>query len=128
SAHFDSKFVPLEGEWICTWRCARHLWPDAPSHSNQTLRYWIKHLDFYANMEGRAMPPHKALPDAWVTAHVLMEMLKVKTVEELVALTKAPILLKTVHFGKHRGEEWAKVPRDYLAWVCRTQDMDADVR
>ena len=26
--------------WICTYKCALRLWQDAPSHSNQGLRYW----------------------------------------------------------------------------------------
>lgn len=126
-AAFDSKFVPIEREWICTNRCAKHIWPDAPGHSNQVLRYWIPSLNFYANLEGRCMPPHRALPDAWVTAHVLIEMLKTHSVEDLVRLTKTPILLKKVGFGMHFGKEWKDVPRDYLSWVLRKTDFDPDV-
>ena len=44
NAGFDSAFlkpaVPAwTAPWTCTLRIARHLWPDAPSHGNQALRY-----------------------------------------------------------------------------------------
>lgn len=127
-AAFDSTHIVLPSEeWICTHRCAKHLWSDAPSHSNQSLRYWLPELDFYANMEGRAMPPHRALPDAWVTAHILLVMLRDHNIGDLLQLTKAPILLKKCGFGKHRGEDWERVPRDYLNWILRQRDFDPDV-
>ena len=119
-AAFDSLFVKIPGDWICTNRCAKHLWPNAPGHSNQVLRYWIKDLDYYANMTGMAMPPHRALPDAWVTAHLVIRMLQEgNTVEDLLRLTKTPILLKTCRFGKHANTDWKDVPRDYLIWILK---------
>ncbi|HEY0311200.1 MAG TPA: 3'-5' exonuclease, partial [Allosphingosinicella sp.] len=27
---------------ICTYKCAMRVWPDAPAHNNQALRYWLK--------------------------------------------------------------------------------------
>ena len=131
NAEFDSGFLPpvKEKPWICTWRCARHLYPDSPSHSNQVLRYYLKLNDkIQSDKDGRKimkLPPHRALPDAWVTAHILNVMLETKTPQELVELTKQPILLKMCNFGKHRGTEWEKVPKDYLAWILR-QNFDAD--
>lgn len=127
NAEFDSKFLPyFKNPWVCTYRCARHIWPDAPGYSNQTLRYWLKGLD--EECSAFAMPPHRARPDSWVTAHILLRLLREKKLEELVKLTSEPILLKTVTFGKHRGELWSKVPVDYLAWIKRQPDMDSDVR
>lgn len=117
NAGFDSKFLPtIRGPWICTWRCAKHIWPDAPSFSNQTLRYY---LELFREPEELAFPPHRAAADAWVTAHILKRMLEKHTPEELLALTEKPILLKTVGFGKHRGEAWEDVPRDYLGWILK---------
>ena len=29
-----------QARWICTYKCALRLWPEAPTHSNQGLRYW----------------------------------------------------------------------------------------
>lgn len=130
NAAFDQQFIQQLDEimgsapWICTWRCAMHIWPDAPSHSNQVLRYW---LDLQV-----ALPPdlypHRALYDTLVTEAILRRMLETHTLEELLHLTTQPVLLETCRFGKHRGTPWREVPRDYLQWVLRQGDMDADVR
>jgi exodeoxyribonuclease X len=124
NSEFDSKFIPIVGDWICTWRCANHIWPDSPSYGNQTLRYWLK---LFKEPEARGFPAHRAGADAWVTAHVLLRMLEERTVAELVALTKAPILLRKVYFGKHVGQLWSEVPRDYLRWILSKSDFDRDV-
>ena len=129
NAAFDSKFLPeLQAPWLCTYRASMHLWPTAPKHSNQTLRYWLgveppPHL-----LEGLA--PHRALYDAAVTAAVLLRMLEQHPAEELVRLSGEPILLDTVRFGKHRGDKWAELPRSYLQWMRDKSDMcreDRDV-
>jgi exodeoxyribonuclease X len=129
NAEFDIRMlrqsgVPdsiLSAPKICTWRCALHLCPDAPSHSNQVLRYYLG-----VEVPPIDGPPHRALPDAIVTASVLLWMLdQGKTPAELVALTAAPALLNTLRFGKHRGQRWADVESDYLRWILR-QDFGAD--
>ena len=40
-AAFDRAFTRSRRPWICTFRLARHLWPEAPSHANQVLRYYL---------------------------------------------------------------------------------------
>lgn len=125
NAEFDSRFIklPASGNWVCTWRCAKHLYPNLTSYSNQALRYA---LNLFKEPEAKAMPPHRARADVWISAHLALRMLADKTVKELSRLTSEPILLKTVGFGKHRGEEWSKVPRDYLRWIMRSE-FDKDV-
>lgn len=130
NAEFDKGMVGAiykklkEKPWICTWRCAMHLWPDAPSHSNQALRYWL-HL---SPVVPEGLYPHRALYDTIVTRALLDKMLETHTLEQLIELTNTPVLIKTVRFGKHRGMLWEDVPRDYLSWVARQSDMDEDVR
>lgn len=124
NAAFDSKFLPAYGpDWICTYRCARHLWPDFAKHGNQFLRY---ELGLLKEPDEFAMPPHRARPDAYVTAHLLMKMLETHTAEQLLELTKAPILIKVCGFGKHFGQEWKDVPKDYLNWILRGKESDWD--
>lgn len=121
---FDSGFVPLEKPWICTWRCSRQIWPDAPGHSNQALRYYLGLNDKLYSSVGRAImkaPPHRALPDAWVTAHILQLMLETYTPDDLVTMTSQPILMKKIVFGQYRGKEWTEVPKDYLRWIIRQE-------
>ncbi|MGA0601517.1 exonuclease domain-containing protein [Caulobacter sp. KR2-114] len=58
--------------WLCTVKAARELWPGAPGYGNQVLRYWRRlELD-----PALAMPAHRAAPDAWVTAHILIDLLQ----------------------------------------------------
>ena len=110
--------------WICTWKCALRLWPEAPSHSNGALRYWRGHK---LNRE-IADKSHRAFPDAYVTAHHLLDMLNGgATVDQLIAISAAPALLPRVNFGKHRGAAWSAVPSDYIDWVLRQNDMDENV-
>lgn len=130
NAAFDMSFMP---EWIqtkdsvCTWRCAMHLYPDAESHSNQSLRYEL-------GLDVSDLPPeaggmaHRALYDAWVTSKLYERIVadSGKTTEELIELTRAPVLQKKVRFGKHANELWSEVPKSYLRWIL-SQDFDRDV-
>ena len=127
NCEFEQQFItPTASDtlpWICTFKSALRVWPQAPRHTNQVLRYWLG-LDLDAAL---AMPPHRAGPDAWVTAQVLAELLKAATVEQMIAWTKEPRLLPNIPFGKHRGVVWADAPLDYLQWMVRQSDMDGDV-
>lgn len=128
NAEFDRSFLPeaiQKKQWICTWRCALHLWPDAPTHSNQGLRYYLK-LQVGDMPAEAGITPHRALYDAWVTAKLLELMLESKSVEELLKLTVTPVLLSRVTFGKHKGANWDRVPKDYLRWILKQDNMDKD--
>ena len=120
---FDSAFlqpaIPAwTSPWICTLRVAKHLWPDATSHSNQALRYRLA-----LNVPGNH-PPHRAMGDALATAALLVrETETAGSVDRLLELTRRPALLRRVPFGKHRGRLWSEVPPDYLDWATR-QDWD----
>jgi len=136
NARFDAAFWtgvdPEADGWLCTYRLASHVWPDAPGHSNQVLRYW---LDLDEHMDAAlTMPPHRALPDTYVTAHLLRAILEataetIDSVEGLHSLCWSPILQSTCRFGKHRGTPWSEVPKDYLRWMVRqgADQWDADV-
>lgn len=115
---FERKFLGSDvtgaSRWICTYKVAMHVWPDA--------RYW-RGLAFDPVL---AMPPHRAGPDSWVTAHLLLELLRFTTVEQMIAWSDQPRPLPKLPFGKHRGTTWSEVPADYLQWML-SQDMDTDV-
>lgn len=123
---FDVGFLPelRERPLICTYRCALHVWPDAPSHKNTALMYWLGTKPDPRLTVGLAA--HRALFDAAVTTSLLEHMLKSHTLDDLVALTQKPVLLTTVRFGKHKGEKWADVPRDYAQWALYRSDMAAE--
>lgn len=130
-AEFDVRMLVQSGvprtllpeRVICTWRCSMHLWPQAPKHSNQTLRYYLG-VEPLKKVKG---PPHRALPDALVTASLLLAALREKTPEQLVELTTMPVMLHTVRFGKYRGQLWETLDDGYLHWIL-SKDFDADAK
>lgn len=118
-ANLDGKHP----HWICTVKTAARLYPEAESHSNQAMRYRLG-LDL---PEELAMPPHRAGPDAFVTAHILGRFLADGVrVAHMVHWTLEPRWMPTIRFGKHKGAAWADLPLDYLQWMDEATDMDAD--
>lgn len=126
SCAFERQFVTeaTTGQipWICTYKVAMHVWPDAPRHSNQVLRYW-RNLSLDSAL---AMPPHRAGPDAWVTAHILADLAQFASFEQMIAWTNEPRPMSSIPIGKHRGAPWSQVPIDYLEWMLGQTDMDQD--
>lgn len=102
--------------WICTYKCALRLWPEAPTHSNQGLRYFRRPegLD-----RATSLPAHRAGPDAYVTAHLLRDMLALATLEKLLAWSAEPALLPRVPFGPHRGRSWRDLDEAALDRIIR---------
>ncbi len=122
-AFFDGGPTP----WICTYKIALRLWPDAPAHGNQVLRYRLGLDDLDPD---RAMPPHRAGPDAYVAAHILARALHEgrASIDDMARWSSGPPLLPRIMFGKHRGARWQDVPPDYLAWIADKSDLDADIK
>lgn len=126
---FEAKFLGDHGlPAICTLKAALRVWPDAPAHSNGVLRYWLEDQGLLALDHDKAMPPHRAGPDAYVTAHILKALLRVATGREMVAWTREPRLLPTCPLGKFRGKPWPEVEDGFLGWMLRQPDMEADLK
>ena len=126
NAKFEQAFFGGgQHRWICSLICAKHVWPEAPRHSNQVLRYWLGGLNDNLDQD-LAMPPHRAGPDSYVTAHIIGQLLECKSAARLVELTLTPVLLHQVTFGKHRGKQWKDLPSDYLWWIANKSDLGAD--
>jgi exodeoxyribonuclease X len=113
-----------EVKWICTHKVAVRVWPDAPRHSNNVLRYWLG-LDLDPDL---ATPSHRAGPDAYVTAHLLRAILLSGkcTLDEMVRWSSGPALLPRLNFGKHKGVLFKDAPRDYLEWIAHKSDLGKD--
>lgn len=109
--------------WIDTYRCALRQWPDAPSHKNEVLKYWLGLGD-----RGRAFnhAAHSALHDCTTTALILGELLKHQTIETLLEWSAGPKMFSKIPFGKHAGKKWEDIDTGYLQWMCKQADMDAD--
>lgn len=122
---FEEQWIEWDLPWVCTYKCALRAWPDAPSHSNQALKYYLGPLQ-----DGPwAFPPHRALPDAKVTALTFARLLELYELSDLIQWTKEPRLVSKMGFGKHRGTLLKDIPLDYLQWVrdpskCEAADED----
>lgn len=124
-AAFEQRFCTpkLTGgaPWICTWKCALRLWPQLQGFSNQMLRY-------QRNPEGLVrelgLPAHRALPDAYVTAHHLRDMLNEASLEQLLAWSAEPGLLPRVPTGPERGKTWDRLPGETLRALAKERDIN----
>lgn len=129
NSRFEQSFLTTEmgftKPWICTYKSALRLWPEAPGHKNQVLRYWFRTPEMLNREIGL---PHRALPDCIVTAYILAEILKKEpSVEQLVEWSAQPGLLVKVGFGKHFGERWSEVEKSYLRWILSNGTFEEDV-
>ncbi len=129
NAPFDRSFlaaVPHDRPWPDTLQLARRLWPDAPGHSNQVLRYWL-------GLDMTAPDPHNAREDARVTAAILARAFTAlpaaagSTPATLLAWLATLQPATVMPFGRHKGTPLAEVPADYRRWLLG-QDLDPDLR
>lgn len=121
NASFDRRVLPeMGGEWLCTLRMARKLWP-GQKYSNQALRHSLKlEVDTPPDLHA-----HRALYDCYVTAALLLRIMNQSgwDLPEMLALSqpaKAETDNETFAFGKYRGQQVAVIARKdpgYLRWM-----------
>lgn len=130
--------------WVCTYKVALVMYPDAPSHSNEGLRYFLRVGD-----RGRSsgMASHSALHDAQITALLFEHMLaeqrarmeesaefraasvsREDVIEWMLQVSREPAKLPTCPIGKERGKKWADVDAGFMSWCLRQPDMREDVK
>jgi exodeoxyribonuclease X len=109
--------------WICTWKCSLRVWPDLTRFSNQMLRYQRRPEGLVHEL---GLPAHRAMPDAYVTAHHLRDLLNTVSIEKLLQWSTEPGLLPRVPSGPDRGKSWDRLGADALQDYLR--DRDADIR
>lgn len=127
--HERHYFGGGEIPWGCTYKSALRIWPDAPGHKLQELRYFLKLDDAEDFDPAFAEPAHRAGADAYVCAHLLRCILKEITIEQLVRWSSGPALLYMCWLKKHKGTPWKDVPKDYLSWIVDKSDItDRDIR
>ncbi len=135
NAKYDRDMMIKEGitaEWyIDTLKVAKHIFPDMDSFALQFLRY-----SFDIEIEAVA---HDAKGDVMVLERLFYIMLeKMMTdmnitedaaIDQMIAWTKEPILVKYFMFGKHKNkslEEVAKEDRGYLQWLLNEKEKAGD--
>lgn len=125
NALFDIGVLNREGifpdTYIDTKRVAIHLFPSAPNYKLQVLRYWFK-----IKMESAA---HSADGDVRVLEAVFEKLLEKMRetndhdpIGEMLALTKTPVLMTTMPFGKYSGKLFSDIHREdrsYFSWLSK---------
>lgn len=126
---FETKFFVSPAHIICTYKAALRVWPDAPGHSNGTLRYWLEDQGKISPDHVATQPSHRAGPDAYVTAHVLLALFDTgATGRDMIAWTREPPVLPTCPLGKFRGKPWSEVEAGFLGWMLRQPTMEDDLK
>ena len=114
---------------ICTLALARLVWPDAEAHNISALIYMIsKGSDKARQMLKGA---HRADADIILTANILMHIihrLNIQSIEELYAVSEDARIPRTITFGKHKGTAIAELPKDYIQWLMRQDELDPYLR
>lgn len=134
-ASFDRSRLKLPGRWLCTYKLALRAFPQVRAHGLQSLVKYVP-LDLADVAERlRDSHPHRALFDALCTAVLLRRiatelMPRCADVADFVAraerVSAEPALLARLRFGRHKHVPLAEVPLDYLEWLVREPEMDAD--
>ena len=114
---------------ICTLALARKVWPDAEAHNISALIYMItKGSEKAREMIRKA---HRADMDIILTANILMHIvhhLKINSIEELYSASEDARIPRSINFGKHKGTAIADLPKDYMQWLLRQDDLDPYLR
>lgn len=117
-----------EVKLICTLALARKLWPKLDSHKQGALIYYLERERAQDLLQGT----HRALNDCLVNLvilnHILANLPKVETWEQLWQASEAARIPEILTFGKHKGERYDKVPRQYLKWIIDKSDLDKYVK
>jgi len=130
NADYEMRFFNPPGSiWIDTWKVALRLFTEknCERHTNQYLRYF---LGIALPHEERSHPPHRAGPDAYVTAHLLAHMVNLgkATLVEMAEWSEQYAVFPFVPFGGHFGKPWLEVPTGYLEWMTKQADMSEDFK
>lgn len=132
--HEQGFFGGGDKKWFCTYKIALRLWPEAPGHKLNELRYFLEIDDNDDFVQAFVKAPHRAPDDSYICAHLLRrELQEAKTqnidIDRLVRWSKGAALLYMCFLKKHKNTPWSQVPADYLRWILEKSDItDRDIR
>lgn len=135
NAPFDAEILRREGlepnQIIDTLKVAQNLF-DLTMYKLQFLRYNF-------GLEITQVRAHDAEGDVEVLealfnylfhymARQKPELDESEIIGTMVKWTAEPLLLRRMGFGKHKGKEFKDLPKDYLEWLNKQPDIDADLK
>ena len=58
----------------------------------------------------------------------IIHHLNIQSIEQLYLASEEARIPKSITFGKHKGTAIAELPKDYIQWLLRQDDLDAYLR
>lgn len=134
NALFDIGMLEAEGlkapQHICTLKVARHL-----DQKEVIPEYKLQYLRYYLNLQVPDAHAHDAKGDVLVLEALFGRLLE-KMMEQhgdaeaavaaMVEVSKKPLLIRTIHFGKYRGTKLSDLARQdpgYMDWLLRQKEI-----
>lgn len=132
NAEFDIEMLKKEevypGKFICTLKLARYL-----DREGILEKYNLQYLRYYYNISINANA-HDAFGDILVLEAIFEKYYKemvgeygYNAINKMIEISKNPIQIKRMPFGKYKGKKIEEIPKDYLSWLSST-DIDSDMR
>lgn len=109
--------LPEQFTSLCTLKLARAVWPEAPDHKLQTLRYMLG-LD--------AGDAHRAMGDVKACVSLLRKLRDDAglTLADMLNIVSQPMSLDSLMpFGKHKGTPLQELPKTYIAWALSPRGL-----
>ncbi len=129
NSSYETKFFAPEIPVICTYKAALRVWPDAPSHGNNAIRYWLEDRGLIAPIHEKTLPTHRAGPDSYVTAHILKALFDAGNTGQVMELwTREHAVLPRCPIGQFRGKPWSEVEMGFLQWMTRQPNMEDELK
>lgn len=132
NAKFDIGFLnreglPLPKNHICTLKISHHHDKSGSLQKNnlQYLRY------NYGLQFDQPINPHDALSDIIVLEKLFDFYNEIYSIEEMIDISKKPILFKKMMFGKYKGMTFISIARadpDYIKWALREMNTDENLK
>jgi exodeoxyribonuclease X len=139
NAEFDLGMLIKEGfeskmRLVDTFRILRASYPLDTPHGLQFKRYqWGLYHKEQALIDelGIEIKAHDALGDVIVLKHLFEKLNEDYTIDSMVELCSAPIILEYIPFGKNKGKRFEEVAlnsRNDLRYMLDNFDLDGDLR
>lgn len=161
NAQFDSRFLDTGTDWLCSLNLVRKAYKTYTCHKNEFMFRNLELVDkiprdIKENMVLKFAPKkivdlivksgnspsdyfdsvmmHRALPDAIVTATVLLHVLELVvdngdedlTVNDLIWNINRPKLMDTCPLPKYKGQPWENTDESYLMWILNGNGVDVN--
>jgi len=125
NAEFDAGVLRRQGvdpkQVICTMKCARYL-----DKKDEITSYKMQYIRYLWGIESDAQS-HNAGDDIEVLEKIYDKLAEKLSIDQMLQITREPFLLRKLTFGKHKGMPFKNIPRDYLLWMRRQDNIQGDL-